>query len=48
VSINVGGAVATGTVPSGITAIANVVDYGVRNRDGSRAYNIPSNAGFSQ
>ena len=57
VSINVGGAAAstgnpvlagTGGTSNGVVAVANVVDYGVRNRDGARAYNIPNNAGFSQ
>jgi len=31
-----------------ITAIANVIDYGVTTRDSARAYNLPSQAGLTQ
>jgi hypothetical protein len=31
-----------------VTAIANVIDYGVTTRDSSRSYNLPTQAGLTQ
>jgi hypothetical protein len=45
---NFDGSIVISSSQIGVSAIANVLDYGVRNRDAARAYNIPMNTGFTQ